>query len=468
MSSAKGCVISMAVWGEWHVRTFLEVNLPTLLAPGNLPAFTRLLPTRYLIYTPARDRERLERSRLFRELTQVTEVSFVELQEKDIKAPTYTHNVIWDNGRTEALARQSIAMVMPPDVAWADGSLGHMADLVMQGKSAIFLNWHLRAVSDTFIPQFLDLYHCQDQPISVPSRDLVALTFENIHPLCCAYFRDSDCFPYHSEMIFWPIAGQGLLMHVFALIPFLFDPAQFKLTENKSIIEIGDAARLHFVSDSDDVFMTSLAPIGKDNVWYQRNGRLNPVLFAKWWTYYDSPSNDHLVIHPFRLHYSEMDERVWRAAELQARQLIRRLMVTRELYRVFLAARQLECSRAAKLIASAMHLGLGPLLARELRPMTIFVPHDSAFGDEWEEIANTLLHPANRRLFVAFLKAHFRPSSEDLATAMSGIVDHSMLGEPIHTGAHTVFRIRRLLGAVPLARRPLTASGASGKMSTAS
>jgi hypothetical protein len=455
----------MAVWGDWHVRTFLEINLPTLLAPNNFPAFVKLLPTRFLIYTTPRDRDRMQRARLFRELTQLLDVHFVELQEKDIRVPIYTHNLVWDNGRVEALKTRSMAMVMPPDVAWSDGSLGHMANLVIQGKSALFLNWHLRAVAETFIPQFMDLYFEQDRPISLSGRDLVRLTFENIHPLCCAYLRDSAWFPYHSEMVFYPVSGQGLLMHVFSLIPFLFDPMQFQLTENKSIIDIGDPSRLHCVSDSDDLFMTSLASIGKDNVWYQRNGKLDPVLFAKWWLYYDSPSNDFLVTQQFRLHYGEINEPDWRRAGLGARQLIRRLMSSRDLYRIYLAARRLECKRASQLVAAAMHARIGPLLARELVPMTVFIPQDAAFGEPWEMTTDFLLHPDNRRLFIRFLQAHFVPSADLVSKAPSlsaEIADLGDLGEPLRIGPHSVYRVRRLLGSLPLAReqRPEPADAA--------
>jgi len=448
------------VWGDWHVQTFLEINLPTLLAPRNLPVFAKLLPSDYLIYTTYRDRERIKRAPLFREFARLVDVTFIELSEVDIKAPTFTHNWVWDKGRLKALATGSMAMVMPPDVAWSNGSLGHLAELVAQGKSAIFLNWHLRAVSETFIPQFFDLYHQQNRPIAVSGRELVRLTMENIHPLCCAYLRDSPAFPYHSEMIFWPIAGQGLLMHVFALIPFLFDPAEFQLTENKSIVDIGDPSRLHCVEDSDDVFMTSLAPIGKDNVWYQRNGGIDPIRFGKWWTYYDSPSNDHLAVVPFRLHYAEIDNSVWRRTELGARHLIRRLVSNRELYRLYIAARRLGCAHAAQLLAAAMHLGLGPLLVRRLGPVTAFIPRDEAFGHRWEEIADTLLHPDNTQSFLEFLRAHFVSSAnlgagstvgseEDGAAALPEVFE---LGEPFRTGAHTVHTVEKLLCAAPLVR----------------
>jgi hypothetical protein len=462
----KRCMISMAVWGDWHVQCFLDLNLPTLLAARNLPAFTKLLRTDYLIYTTARDWQRIRRAPLFRELAKLVNITFVELHEADIKTPMQTHNLVWDKGRVAALATGAMAMVMPPDVAWSDGSLAHIAELVERGRSAIFLNWHLRAVAETFIPQFLDLHSGGDLPISVSGRELVSLAIENIHPLCCAYLRDSTAFPHHPEMIFWPIAGQGLLMHVFALIPFIFDPSEFQLTANKSIADLGDVSRLHFVADSDDVFMASLAPLGKDRDWYQRNARIDPVRFAQWWTYYDSPSNDHLARVPFRLHFAEVDETLWRRAEHEALNLIRRLSANRELYRIYVAARRLECARAAQLIAASIHLGVGSVLARRLEPMTVFLPRDEAFGSQWEEISGMLLNPGNKKVLIEFLRAHFAPSP-DLEKTNSrpserldsdGDAELHKLDAGFRAGAHTVYPIRRLLAKEADA---LTRSGAT-------
>ena len=442
----------MAVWGDWHVDAFLEVNLPTLLAPSNIPDFVKTLPTKFHVYTTARDQVRLARNPLFRKFADTVNIAFVELKGSDISKPIATHNWIWDQGREEALKTNSMAMVMPPDVAWSDGSMGHMAKLVEQGKSAIFLNWHLRAVSDTFIPQFLDLYHEANQPVSISGRDLVSLTIENIHPLCGAYLRDSRCFPYHSEMMFWPVPGQGLQMHVFALIPFLFDPAEFQLNENKTIIDMGDVSRLHCVADSDDVFMTSLAPIGKDDLWYQRNRTFDPVLFAKWWTYYDSPTNDYLAKEPFRLHFAAIDGDDWHRVEMHARQLIRRIMTTRDLFRIYLAAEGLECRYAAQLISAAIHLGLAPLLARDLVPMTVFLPHDAAFGERWDAMADALLHTSNKSGFLEFLKAHFIPTAklvDEKSVAAERFRKLNGVGEPAQAGSHSVQVVRKVLGKVP-------------------
>src|SRR5262245_37807379 len=52
---ATACAVLMPVWGEAFVRRFLDCCLPTLLAPGNLPALARALPTHFVLLTETTD-----------------------------------------------------------------------------------------------------------------------------------------------------------------------------------------------------------------------------------------------------------------------------------------------------------------------------------------------------------------------------------------------------------------------------
>src|SRR5579872_3530498 len=46
------CVL-LAVWGERYINDFLELGLPCLLAPGNIPALAAEYPMRFAFLTRA-------------------------------------------------------------------------------------------------------------------------------------------------------------------------------------------------------------------------------------------------------------------------------------------------------------------------------------------------------------------------------------------------------------------------------
>ena len=53
----KAINVLLPVWGYPFVRQFLEVSLPTLLAPGNLPALAKALPCTFILMTSEEDAE---------------------------------------------------------------------------------------------------------------------------------------------------------------------------------------------------------------------------------------------------------------------------------------------------------------------------------------------------------------------------------------------------------------------------
>src|ERR1700680_1478494 len=55
-------------WGYSYVRQFLECGLPTLLAPGNVPALAAALPTEFVALTSADDESFIVEHPTFKQL----------------------------------------------------------------------------------------------------------------------------------------------------------------------------------------------------------------------------------------------------------------------------------------------------------------------------------------------------------------------------------------------------------------
>src|ERR1700733_4640520 len=60
--------VVLPVWGYTYVRQFLECGLPTLLAPGNIPALAAALPTEFVLLTSEDDKELFEQNPTFQRL----------------------------------------------------------------------------------------------------------------------------------------------------------------------------------------------------------------------------------------------------------------------------------------------------------------------------------------------------------------------------------------------------------------
>src|SRR3974377_1955267 len=51
----KAIQLLLPVWGTRFISQFLQVSLPTLLAPGNLPSIAKSLPCRFIFLTSSED-----------------------------------------------------------------------------------------------------------------------------------------------------------------------------------------------------------------------------------------------------------------------------------------------------------------------------------------------------------------------------------------------------------------------------
>lgn len=465
------CTIFTAVWGKAYVERFLSLNVRTLLASGNLPAFRDKIDTQYLIVTTQRDREVLQKSKLFRALADLVPVKFIDLPQT-AGTQVERKNNAWALATNIVRERRDYAMQMPPDVALSDGSLNYFADLILAGKKAVFVNWHVRARLESFTPAFEQKY--RDNPcISISSRELVHLTMQHSHPLNAAYLRNSTSFPDWPEMIFWPVKGQGLLMHVLALTPFIFDSATCELNQARQLVGDHPPDQLAFATDSDDVFMVSLAELGKDRHFYARFEKLEIAHVAWWWSMFYTPTSQQLAAAPFRIKFGDWDEMAWQRQERRARKFMRQLSYTREMYQLFEAAKKAGCERAGAIVAYALSIGLAQALQRRPAPVAIFVPTDEALERMWSATLNSLLigpkskllmlirrHIVNLEAVGDLISAAARsdpvPTGRRIASldgqsrdvvyfASPGIGSARIERGPIHVGPHQMYLVDRVL-----------------------
>src|SRR5580704_9695749 len=70
-SPPKAATLLLPVWGYSYVRQFLECGLPTLLAPGNVPAVAAALPTEFVILTSADDESFIVEHPAFKQLDSI-------------------------------------------------------------------------------------------------------------------------------------------------------------------------------------------------------------------------------------------------------------------------------------------------------------------------------------------------------------------------------------------------------------
>jgi hypothetical protein len=368
---------STVVWGPWHTGVFLEVNLPSLLAPGNLEAFAARHEVTYRIFTSRADVERIKSTAAFERASKIVPFEFIECPVEDTDDPIGTHHLLWRRSIIEAEDAGAMVLFVPPDVIWANGSFGHVAELAARGKRAIFITY-MRVIAETCVPETRRRHLSADGAVLDASADeLTTLLMEHIHPLTLTYLHDSPNFPIHPEFILWSVPGEGFLMRVLVREMFCYDPALIDLNQQALPAHPIDPELIHYINDSDDLFSLSLAPLKKDVEWYADRRPLSTLRLASWWLTYDSPANDIVVAHRFYMHVGPRTPSKWRPVELQSDALIRRTIGTREILRTIGALAD-DFSYARQVLSLALAATKLPWMISRTVPVTLLLPTNTA------------------------------------------------------------------------------------------
>jgi hypothetical protein len=418
---------STVVWGPWHTGVFLDVNLPSLLAPNNLAAFGALHDVTYRILTSPESAQQIEASPAFQLASRIVKMEVVECEIDRTISPIAVHHQFWRRSMDEAMAADCMLLFVPPDVIWSDGALKHVAELVAAGKRAVFMTY-VRVAAEDCIAEVRKRHLASDGvTINASPRTFVGLAMEFIHPLALTYLRDSKIFPVHPELVLWSVPGEGMLMRVLVREMFAFDPKMFPLNQCALPSDINNLDLVHFITDSDDLFALSLAPLHKDTEWFTDTGSLSALKLAFWWLVYDSPMNDIVARLNFYIHKTDRVSEKWRRAEIESDALVGRVRGMRNVLRALNILNGADVDRAIQVATMALIEGRLALLMPKVESFIALLPSNDAVFHWALEENNDILRPGSSRRLANFVMDHcviggvsFRPGEDCILTTVRG------------------------------------------------
>ncbi len=272
----KYCFIT-PVWGESYLDIFLNVSLPSQLAPHNLPSLANPQCVVYQIYTQLQDVPRLEASPIIARLNRILRTEIIGAREINFNASHHYNpfNDCYRMGMKAAEREQAAAVFLTADQVWADGSLSHIIGLGDNGCRAVMISGP-RVNQATSIP-ILKKYLDGQNVLNIPSGEAVKLTMAHMHPWDRSLFWREDGLGRPASFMYWSIPNEGYIMRCFHFHPVLINPKngfpRFHGTIDGSDFvrkACPDLKELHVVQDSNEVMYFSLAPPEQSSEWIDR------------------------------------------------------------------------------------------------------------------------------------------------------------------------------------------------------
>jgi len=310
------------VWGVDYTRTFVEVMLPSLLSPGNIPSLGPAENCRFKIYTTPEDARQITMAPSYARLSalmpvQIMDIGNIETNKYFASSRAYREAAI------EARHANAAGVFLGPDVVAADGSIRSVTRLLKNGTAAILV-MGVRATKETLVPELLSRYSTGGD-LCVSPTQLVEALMRHLHPITRSHLYEGDSATFHPAGFFWEVGQEGLLMHVFHLHPVVvYGPgisAEFSGTIDDDLLQKSDLPErlVHIVADSDEMLFVEVSAAAYEFATPPRGGIDEIVTFIAGAT---NAFHRRAARVEIRAHVGKVSEMVWHQTGVRASQVI--------------------------------------------------------------------------------------------------------------------------------------------------
>ena len=399
------------VWGSEFVERFVQLAVPSLMAPGNLPDISRRHDVTYEIYAPADDMQRITSQAAFADLARIVEIQFRPFAETEIDADNpMSHWDVW-RWAVEAARKDDVYVILAaPDHIFCRGALQRWTELLEEGYLAIFCTG-FQVVAETFTEEIAARFG-GGRPIDLSRAELRELMFRHLHPIKISMFRNSPRWIAHPEWHLRAVPGHGLLQRILASHAYAFHPGRIRMNESFCPVEKFDR-----VAFEPSCFLGA-EPLLKYLGLYLRPWRMGDATlsyYGVWADHFMSPVN----LRECKLAYEfpigpVIPEMARRREQLGGDFYVGQMRSSRAVVRFWRGLHDAGLYRAAQWLAAAhLHGRLRRRLSsRNWR--TVFVPNDAVFdrlapGESERLIANGATE------LIAAMAAHVAPGRHALS-----------------------------------------------------
>lgn len=278
----------LPIWGLPFVKRFLNVALPTWLAPGNLPAIAAKLPAEMVILTAREDELYLRTHPAFRRLHAVLPVR-LHFIDHLITGNNYSTTITL--AYTEAVRDagadmlETCFMFLVGDYIVADGSFGYIIDRMLAGCSGILVG-NFQVIEEDASVWLQDQIDASPAMLALPPRQLVEWGLSHLHPATLANIVNFGIIRNaHTNRMFWRVDGQTMigrffLMHMICIRPETTEFVIGASCDYSFIPEMCPSGNVEIVTDSDRYLVIEMQPRSHETG-FLRAHELRPARLAR-------------------------------------------------------------------------------------------------------------------------------------------------------------------------------------------
>jgi len=274
---------AVVFWGETFRNYLADYCLPSLLAPGNIPALGGGRH-KFLFCTTPQDWEALSATSVFAALGKHIEPHFIEIPPAPAGRSGCEHMGIGHKLATQMAHRDgAYGVFLTPDLMVSDGTVAALRRHALAGARVVLVA-ALRFGEEPLFQRLATLGVLkpgnrpstraeQGMPLTITGRQMVAACIHSFHSETQRYEWEASCFTHFPVACWWRVPGEeGIVLHSLSWAPFLFDYSVVGKHDTSALENWtmdGDyihqnlcaGSVIHVVTDSDEMMLVSWAPL---------------------------------------------------------------------------------------------------------------------------------------------------------------------------------------------------------------
>ena len=300
--------VLLPVWGYRFVRQFLDFTLPTLLAPGNLPALAGALPCQFVILTAEQDEDFIREHPAWQALERTCGSKIVLIDDL-ITERNYSTTITLAYARAVRQAGDEMVntcfIFLVSDYLVADGALGQVLERMQTGVGAV-LAGNFQIIAEEAIPLLTRKLTAGSVALSVAPRELLRWTLNHLHPATTANILNYRLsHNAHTNRLFWRVdantlLGRFYLIHPIAIRPEVTDFVVGSSFDYSFVPEMCPSGKIAVMTDSDEYLVVEMQP-REHELGHLRWGPIEPgplaTSLAEWTTAAHRENVKHTLIY---------------------------------------------------------------------------------------------------------------------------------------------------------------------------
>jgi hypothetical protein len=260
--------VLLPVWGYDFVHRFINVSLPTLLAPGNLPALAATLPTQFVFLTSRIDKALIRQTPGYRRLSEICEVQFCLIDDL-ITDNNYSTTITLAYARAVRESGKSMLdtcfFFLVSDYIIADGSFRSVIARMRSGASAVQTG-NFQVVEEDILSRLAEARGHDGDVLVLSPRKLMQLALTCVHPGTIANTVNLPIsHNSHSNRLFWRVdantlVGRFYLMHMLCIRPQITDFVVGASCDYSFVPEMCPSGGVSIMTDSDECLFIEAQP----------------------------------------------------------------------------------------------------------------------------------------------------------------------------------------------------------------